>query len=256
MVSYDQIGSIAIIKSEGKTKNQIAREAKKLLNRPSTRTVLEKATNVKGRLRTIKTKHLAGDKNLLTIHKENNCQFKLNVETCYFSPRLSNDRKDISKKIKKKDKVLVMFAGVGAYPIIIKKLANPKHITSIEINKACNKYFKENLKLNKISNEDIKIIQGDVKKKINKELGKFDVIVMARPNLKTTFLEQALKASKKSTRIFYYGFCNQDDLKNLKNSLLLEAKQLKRKIKITKVIKAGDIAPYKFRYRIEIKVDR
>ena len=33
-----------------------------------------------------------------------------------------------------------------------------------------------------------------------------------------------------------------------------EAKKFKRKIKILRVVKAGEIAPYKFRYRIEIGV--
>jgi hypothetical protein len=33
-----------------------------------------------------------------------------------------------------------------------------------------------------------------------------------------------------------------------------EAKELKKKIKILRVVKAGEIAPYKFRYRVEIKV--
>jgi len=33
-----------------------------------------------------------------------------------------------------------------------------------------------------------------------------------------------------------------------------EARELKRKIKVSKIVRAGDIAPYKHRYRIEIKV--
>ncbi|MFH1359330.1 MAG: hypothetical protein ABIH37_05565 [archaeon] len=258
MASYDIIGSIAIIKSEGKTKKQKLEQAKHLLKQPSIKTIVEKATDVKGRLRTIKTKHIAGIKNLITVYKENNCSFKLNVETCYFSPRLSNDRKEVAKKIKISEKVLVMFAGVGPYPIVIYKLSKPREITAIEIGKDCCKYFKENLKLNKIPENKIKIIQGDVKKKITKQslkqLGKFDKIMMARPNLKNTFLEQALLVSKKNTIIFYHGFTHQDNLKDLTNQLEQEAKNLKRKIKITNITKAGDIAPFKYRYRIEIKV--
>ena len=33
-----------------------------------------------------------------------------------------------------------------------------------------------------------------------------------------------------------------------------EAKEFGKKIKILRVLKAGDIAPYKFRWRIEMKV--
>lgn len=252
MVSYDIVGSIVVIKPEGKSKKQKLQLARKLLNQPNIKTVLEKITEVKGRLRTFKTKYLVGEKTKETIHKENNCLFKLNVETCYFSQRLANERKQIAGKIKKKDNVIVMFSGIACYPITIYKIARPKKITAIEISRSCNYYAEENLKLNKIPNSAITLIQGDVKKKMPSE--KFDVIIMTRPNLKSTFLEQALKVSKKGTRIFYYGFCRDNELTELKNQLIEESRKLKRKIKIIKIIKAGEIAPYKFRYRVEIRV--
>lgn len=254
MVSYDIIGSIAIIKFGKKTKKQKLLEAKELLKKPSIKTVLEKISDVKGRLRKIKVKYLAGEKTFETIHNENNSKFKINIKDCYFSPRQSSDRRLIASMIKKNDNILVMFSGISSYPIVIYKTKKPKQITAIEISKACNKYAQENLKLNKIPEDKIRLIQGDVKKQIPKIKEKFDIILMTRPNLKTTFLEQALKVSKKRTKIFYHGFCHQDKLKELKENLIEEARKLKRKIKILKTAKAGDIAPYKFRYRIEIKV--
>ena len=168
----------------------------------------------------------------------------------------------IAGKIKKKDSVLVMFAGVGVYPIVINKIAKPRKIVSVELGRDCCKYALENLKLNNMQGK-IEIIQGDVKRKIKKGglivKGnlvplQFDVVVMARPNLSESFLKQGLLACKKSGRIFYYGFCHVDDLKKLKEGLIDEARNLGRSIKITKVVAAGDIAPYKYRYRIEIKV--
>ena len=147
-----------------------------------------------------------------------------------------------------------MFAGVGVYPIVIYKNKKPKEIVSIELGKDCCKWFRENLKINKIPEGKIKIIQGDVKKKITTKLGKFNIILMPRPNLKDTFLESALKVSKKGTMIYYNAFCNINEIKQTAENLIQEAKQLKRKIKIQKILTAGDIAPYKYRYRIEIKV--
>lgn len=254
MTSYDLIGNIAIIKPDKKSKSEKIKEAKELLKIPLIKTVLEKLSDVKGRLRKIKVRHLAGIKTFETIHNENNSKFKTNVKDCYFSPRQSSDRKIIAEKINKNDNILVMFSGIASYPIVIYKIKKPKKITAIEISKACNKYAQENLKLNKIPEGKIKLIQGDVKKQIPKIKEKFDFVLMTRPNLKNTFLEQALKVSKKGTKIFYHGFCHQDKLKELKENLIEEAKKLKRKIKILKTAKAGDIAPYKFRYRIEIKV--
>lgn len=249
MAAYDIIGCIAIMKFDKEKKAGKLREVKKLLKRKNIKTVLEKTERVKGRLRTIKTRFLAGEKTKETVHKENSCLFKLDIDGCYFSPRLSEERKLVASKIKKKDKVLVMFSGVGPYAVIIAKKA--REVTAIELSRVCSKYAQKNVKLNKLNN--VKLIQGDVKKK-TKGLGKFDKIVMPRPNLRETFLKQAFAVSKKGTMIYYYGFANQDKLSKLIEEIYRESKKARKKIKILKIKKAGDIAPYKFRYRVEIKV--
>ncbi|MEK6871774.1 MAG: hypothetical protein AABX16_02625 [Nanoarchaeota archaeon] len=262
MADYDLLGNIAIIKSEknGRKKKRAKKlgEAKNLLMMPNVKTVLEKVSRVKGRLRNIQVRHLAGEKTTVALYKENSCTFTFDVATCYFSPRLANDRKEIATKISKKNNVLCLFAGVGAYPIVISKIARPKKIVAIEISRACCQYFKKNLALNKISENDIEVIQGDVTKKINKDFLKkyrnFDIIVMTRPNLKASFLSSALLAAKKGARIFYNGFCHENDLNKMIISLEKEARILRKNIKIASVQKIGDIAPYKFRYRIEIIV--
>ncbi len=147
MAGCDIIGSIAILNFDKEKRKEKLKLAGELLKRENIKTVLEKTERVKGRLRTIKTEFLAGERTLETIHKENNCRFKLNVETCYFSPRLSEERKDISNKIKREDKVLVMFSGVNPYGIVIAKKSRAK-VTSIELGKECCRYAKENSRLN------------------------------------------------------------------------------------------------------------
>ncbi|MBD3252975.1 hypothetical protein GF386_04540 [Candidatus Pacearchaeota archaeon] len=249
MASADILGNIAIIK-ESTRKKELA-QARELIKKPGVKTVLATVGNVRGRLRTIKTRHVMGEKNLVADYKENNCRFRFNIETCYFSSRLAGERKLIAGKIRMKDSVLVMFAGVGVFPIVIYKLSKPKKIVGIEIGKECCRYFRENLKLNKIPEEKIELVQGDVKKKTG---GKFDVVIMARPNLKESFLKWGLKASKKNTRLFYHAFCNIDEIKEVSEKLVREAKELGRKIKIREIVKSGDIAPYKFRFRIEFRV--
>ena len=253
MANYDILGNIAIMKFDKKTsKKQKLREVKRLLKRKDVKTVLEKTDKVSGRLRTIKTRFIAGIKTKEAVYKENGCKFKLNVETCYFSPRLAEERKQIALRIKKKNKVLVMFSGVNPFGIVIAKKTGAS-VVSVELGKDCNRYAKENSKINKLSNK-IQIIQGDVKNKVTGKLGKFDVIVMPRPNLKETFLKQAFSVSKKGTMIYYYCFGHEDKLGKLVEEVYREARKSKKKIKIIKIKKAGEIAPYKFRYRVEIKV--
>jgi tRNA (guanine37-N1)-methyltransferase len=166
---------------------------------------------------------------------------------------LSNERLEIAKRIKKKDSVLVMFAGVGVYPIVIYKNKKCRKVVGVELGRECCKYFEENLKLNKIIGK-VKIIQGDVKRKVSSKLGKFDVVVMARPNLKESFLKEGFSVCKKGSLLVYYGFGHEDELDGIIGEIKKEAKENRKRIKILRKVKAGDIAPYKFRYRIEIKI--
>ena len=245
-MTFDILGSIAILKfPEGTKIKDKKQQAKKLLENKNIKTVLEKSEKVKGRLRTIKTKYLAGIKTKETIHKESGCLFKLDTDSCYFSPRLSGERLALAGKIKS-GRVLVMFSGVGPFPIIIAK-KNPKtKVTSIELGKKCCKYARENSILNRLNN--LQVIQGDVKRVVPKLKTKYDYIVMPRPQLKDTFLQEALKVSKPGTRIFYYDFSSNPEeiLEKIKNP----------RLKVLSIKKAGDIAPYKFRWRVDLRVIR
>ena len=253
MPGYDVIGNIAILKFPEKTENikkkKIAFEL--LKKQKNIKTVLEKVDKVKGRLRTIKTRFLAGKNTRETIHKESGCLFKLDVEKCYFSPRLSGERAEIVKKIKSKDKVLVMFSGIAPFSIVIAKLSGARKIVSIELGEFCCKYARENILLNKTNN--VEIIQGDVKKVVSKLKEKFDKIVMPRPQLKETFLKQAFSVSKKGTIIFYYDFGKEE--KEILEKIGKEAGKYKKRIKILGIKKAGDIAPYKYRFRVDFKIN-
>jgi tRNA (guanine37-N1)-methyltransferase len=253
--SFDILGNIAIVKFPLNAKaNEKKLFAKKLFKENnSIKTVLEKIGKFKGRLRKMQTRFVAGEKTKEVLYKENGCIFRFNVDETYFSPRLSNERKEIAKKIKKGDKVLVMFAGVSPYSIIIAKLSGTKVVYSNEINKKANDYAKLNIELNKLKDKII-LMPGDIKKVAERMDEKFDVIVMPRPQLKDTFLEEAFKLSKKKTRIYYYDFCKEDEINSIVERVKMEAKEFGKKIKILNVKKAGDIAPYRYRIRIDFMI--
>ena len=248
--SYDVLGNIAILKfpKEVKKSEKVKVAKRLMLERKSVRTVVEKSERVKGRLRTIKTLHLAGEKTLEAIYLENGCKFKLNIESCYFSPRLSNERKIVALQVRKGERVLVMFAGVGPFSIVIAKTSLAKEVVSLELGRECTKYAKENVSLNKLKN--VSVVQGDVKR-VRLE-GKFDRVVMPRPNLDDSFLSSAFKVIKKSGTINYYGFSR--DKSEVVNKIKEEAVKAKKKVRILRVKKAGDIAPGKFRWRVDFVV--
>jgi len=253
MANYDIIGNIAIVKFD--SKDSLSKKKKFSLSflkqHKQVRTVLEKSNKISGRLRTPTTKHIAGEKTKEALYKENDCIFRLNVDTCYFSPRLSSERKELAQKTKRNENVLVMFGGVAPFAIVIGKLAKPKKVVSIELSRACSHYAQDNVKRNKLNN--IKIIQGNVRTKTPKE--KFDRIIMARPNLKDSFLDIAFKHIKPKGTIHYYGFYKESEKSKLKSLIENQAKKAKKKIKILKIKKAGEIGVKKFRYRVDLKVN-
>lgn len=250
--TIDIIGDIAIVKFPKGTfwisKKLFAwnflRQHKNLV------TILEKKGDIRGRLRKFETGFLAGKNKKETIHRENHCQFYLHVDKTYFSPRLSNERNIISEEIsniaKQNSKILVMFAGVAPFSIVLAKFLKNKgikaRIISSELNRNASEYAKKNVLLNNLQ-DYIEVLQGDSRKIKTKE--KFDIVLMPRPNLKDTFLDAVFKHSKEGTLIYYHGFGTQEKvLEEVKN----------RKLKIIYMRKAGDIAPRKWRWLVKLKV--
>lgn len=257
-IGYDVVGNIAIIKFD----REMSSIAKKkfannyLKEHLSVSTVLEKTGKFSGRLRTLKTKWLMGDKTLEALYRENGCEFRFNVETCYFSPRLSEERKNIATLVKKGERVLVMFAGVGPFSIVIGKHSYAREIYSVELGKDCSRYALENVKRNKLVGR-IHVVGGDVRRVIGngkKVDGVFDRIVMSRPNLEDSFLDVAFRVCKKGTIIHYYGFYLEEDVDKLKELIVDESIKAGKKVKIMQIVKAGDIGARKFRYRADVKV--
>ncbi len=257
-IGFDVMGNIAIIKFD-RDKSAIFKKkfaTDYLKNHKAVTTVLEKVGKFSGRLRTLKTKWLAGDKNREALYRENGCEFRFNVDTAYFSPRLSEERKNIASFVRKGERVLVMFGGVAPFAIVIGKAKKAKEIVSVELGKEPSRYALENVKRNKLTSV-VSVVQGDVRRVIGvgkKIHGVFDRIVMARPNLEDSFLDVAFRVVKRRTIIHYYGFYSEEDLPKLKELILDQARIAGKKVKILRVVKAGDIGKRKWRYRADLKI--
>jgi len=115
MRGIDILGNIAIVKFPWDSKDRDKkREADQILKtHKGVQTVVEKVERFKGRLRTQTTRHIMGVKTKEVLYKENGGVFRFNIDTCYFSPRLSQERIEVANMVKKGENVLVMFGGVA-----------------------------------------------------------------------------------------------------------------------------------------------
>jgi len=184
-----------------------------------------------------------------TVHKENTCRFKVDPTEAYFSVRLSTERERIAKLVQKGERVLVMFAGVGPYPITVAKLAEPELVVGIELNPYAVRYFEDNITLNKMEG-NVKAIEGDVKDIVPKMKEDFDRIIMPLPKESETFLYLAIKRIKKGGHIHLYKILHENDVDGF-------VQEIKKSISHTKieVVKAGEYSPGFFRYCFDIDLD-
>jgi tRNA (guanine37-N1)-methyltransferase len=251
-IPQDIVGTIAILKFKTRTPWlwKKIRALQFLRQHKNVHTIVEKTEGFKGNLRIQTTKHLAGKKTKTTTYKENGCTFNYNIDETYFSPRLAQERKEIAEYIaqdkKKNIRILVLFAGIAPYPIIIAKkcLQQKKQvkITAIELNKKAVEQGKENIKKNKVE-QYITIETKDAKKITKKSYGTYDYIIMPRPKLQETFLKNTLPLTKKGTTIIYHGFGTKEQVKKE-----IE-KETKNNIGKIRLQKAGDIGKKINRWR-------
>ena len=251
--SYDIVGDIAIF-------NEIPKELSKkeklignslLQIHKNIKVVCKKIEKYSGRFRTPKLKIIAGEKRKETIYIENGIRLKLDVEKVYFSSRLGTERQRIANLVKKNENVLVMFSGIGPYSIQVAKRA--RKVVSIEVNPIAHKYALINLKLNRINNT--MALKGDVKKIVPKLKDKFDRIVMPHPTNAISYLKEAFSVSKKNTIIHFYTFAKEDEFDKVKEELLNKCKNLKKKCKIIRIVKAGEYSPRTYRICVDFVVN-
>jgi len=240
--SFDIVGDIAIIEIPEeleKKEREIAKALKKV--HKHVKTVCRKMSKREGKYRLRKFKIILGKKTE-TIHKEHECRFQLDVSEVYFSPRESQERLTIAEKTKSGEIVMVMFAGIGPYPIIMaKKNKSLKKIYAIEINSKAFGYMKENIRINKVGDKVIPIL-GNVNEKCPEYFGKCDRIVMPLPKGAYEFLSLAVQCLKKKGWIHFYYWATEDGFKEAEDMVKNTVKTMGRKVR---KIETRKVLPYK-----------
>ena len=197
--SFDIIGDIAVTKIPSYATIGAEQIADAIMKRhKNIKTVFLQKTGVHGDFRLRGLTHVAGENRTCTIHKESGCAFKVDVEKCYFSPRLSGERMRIAQLVSPEETVINMFAGVGCFSIIIAKHAKSAKIYSIDVNPVAVQFMTENIRLNRLYGKVVPLL-GDAKTIIEKQLeGCADRVLMPLPEKAFAYLPCAVSALKPS----------------------------------------------------------
>jgi len=247
--AFDVIGDIAVLDIPDALSGRVKVIANALLKTfRSIKVVAVKVAPVSSKFRVRGLRVVAGENRTVTVHKEYDCLYKLDVASAYFSPRLGTERMRVAEKVKHCERVLVLFAGVGPYAVLIAKKRNPSEVVAVELNPSAVEFMRENVKVNKVL---VDIVLGDVRVVVP-NLGKFDRIIMPLPKDAGNFLDIALPALSKNGVIHFYEFSGSPE-ESAKNVKML-CKRLGYKIKVLDSVICGNYSPGIHRICVDFKV--
>jgi tRNA (guanine37-N1)-methyltransferase len=220
--SYDIVGDLAILRLTGTSRKYRRIAAEAIMNaHKHVKTVLAQTSPVHGDFRLRKLEHIAGEDKTATVYKESGCTFSVDVEKCYFSPRLFHERMRIAKRVRNREVVVNMFAGVGCFSIVIARHSDAEKVYSIDVNPAAIQHMRENVRLNRVYGKVIPIL-GDAKEVIEKRLCRVaDRTLMPLPEKAFEYLPFALLTLKKTGGwVHYHDFehakKNENPIENAK----------------------------------------
>lgn len=249
---YQIIGDVMLLKLKVKSPKQKKKIADAVISLlPYVKTVCE-IKEVRGELREPSVSMLAGN-STITVHKENDVLYKIDVSKIMFSKGNMSERKRLLEHVKDGETVIDMFAGIGYFSLPIAKFTQAREIIAIEKNPTAYNYLTDNITLNKINN--IVAIQGDCKIAARSLHAKADRIVMGYFPGTEEFLAAALWMAKPGCTIHFHNIYSEKELWKKPLSQIEEmCKVFSKKHQIILKKKVKSFSPKKWHIVIDFKV--
>lgn len=253
--SFDVVGDIAIIiiPPELEEKESLIGETILSLHK-NIQVVAKRAGVYDGEFRTIPLTIIAGVNRKETEHKEYGVRFVLNPEKVYFSVRSASERKRIAQLVQTGEEVLVLFSGIGAFPLVIAGNSSAGRIVGIEKNPIAHEYAVRNLGRNKkITN--VIFYEGDVVNQLPGLDQPFDRVLMPLPKSAFLFLDESLAMVKSGGWLHFYAFQQRDDFAETVELLEAACIRNNRRLVDSKVVICGHCGTRLFRICIDAKIE-
>ncbi|MFT5728707.1 MAG: tRNA (guanine37-N1)-methyltransferase [Desulforhopalus sp.] len=253
--SYDIVGDIAIVIVPAELTHRETLIGESILtSNKKLRVVAKRAGNYGGEFRTIDLKIIAGENRKETQVTEFGVRLLVNVETTYFSVRSGNERRRLASLVQPMESVLVMFSGVGPYPLIIAKHSEAKKVVGIEKNPLAHEYAVKNLKLNK-KLKNVQFIVGDAADLPLLLDERYDRIVMPLPTMADRFLPVAMEMLKEEGGwIHYYEMAKEGSFETAVEKVQSSAESTGRKRVASSIIRCGHCGPRTHRICVDSQI--
>lgn len=216
---------------------------------------------------------------LITTHAEYGIKCVVDLNHCFFSPRMAQERLRICQQVARGENVLVLFSGVGMDALQLAGRTEASDVIAVELNEIavqCLQRAHRMLERNKTvkcagAADRLRIIQGDVLKILPETLPKnhFDRILAPRPKEGSLdgdlgsgdggegFLNVILPHLKDGGECHWYDFVADHefpDCERTKRLLDRVCKQNNLTMKVLHVANAGSVAMRQLRVCVDFKV--
>jgi tRNA (guanine37-N1)-methyltransferase len=254
--AYDLIGDIAVLEVPEEldsVKKQIGENFLKI--HPNFETVLNKKGAISGTVRTREYELLAGVYKTDTIHTEYGCKIAVDLEKAYFSPRLLEEHHQVAQQVEDNELVIDLFCGVGPFPLHITKRTTAG-VIAVDINPEAIQLLKRSIELNQLRGE-IQAVVSDAHKFAQTSVPRIaNRIIMNHPSGAEEFVSDACRLVKAGGVIHYYDFMAEP---NPEEKMLTKVRNLiaannRKVMKISRVRKVRDSAPYEYQMVADLKV--
>ncbi|AFK21846.1 putative met-10+ protein [Pyrococcus sp. ST04] len=245
----DIVGDIAILTMPEDLKEkvrEIANAIKKLY--PEVRVIARRGFH-EGEFRVRRLEVVWGENRLETVHKENGVLIKVDLSKVFFNPRMKGERYRIAQLVNDGEKILIPFAGVLPYALVIARYKKVD-ITAVELNPEAVKLGYENIKLNeKRLKGRINLIKGDVFEVLQK-LPEFDRVISPTPKGVDAL---SIVLSKARKFLHYYDFVHEDEIEVFKKRIVEECR-LQGKECTVNVKKIADYKPHVYKVCADVEI--
>jgi tRNA (guanine37-N1)-methyltransferase len=256
--SYDIIGTIILIKLPQSLYRYKEKIGDALLQTHSQVTTVCLSAPVCGELRTRKVSIIAGKKQTRTVHREYGLRISVDVQTCYFSPRLATERKRVAELVQDGETIVDMFTGVAPFSVMIARYAHPKKIYAVDKNKDAVLLASENIRCNNVVDmvEAICTDAEELPSFLGKKGEKADRIIMNLPFSAWSFFPVALQIASDPCIVHYYDILPEETIENRLAELCDMARHNKMKARCSSVRKIKSYAPREFYIGVDITVEK
>lgn len=252
--SYDIVGDMAIIiipEELHARRRQIADII--LALHKNIRVVARRAGHYGGEFRVLPLEIIGGEERRETLHRENGVRLLLNPEKVYYSVRSGNERKRVAALVREGERVLVLFSGIGPYPLVIGRTQSLCQVIGIEKNPEAHAYAVINLSYNKkIGN--VSFIHGDVRERLPQLGGGFDRIIMPLPKSAGDYLDLALGGLRRGGWLHFYDLQEKGGFAGAIEKIGHACRRNGRELATASVTVAGHCSPRLFRVCVDARI--